>query len=244
MTQTFWALSRSCDVPRPTAGPWTASLPRPRKKFVHPFWVRPGLVADGVMLTRPAALRAGPIGAGLTGERQAHEAEDRRVVDQRGGRAHRGVRGAAGVGADQGHLAVRVRRVVLVDRELRGVDDGDAERGVLARDGAGVADRRARERSAPGRCRRAAPRWWAGRGAPAAGPPPCCSPPPWLAQPLSTSATAAASAPTAAIRRRITSTSVTSSRRVRVITARPLGCGRYRRVRSPRASACAVVFGP
>ena len=60
MTQTFWALSR-CWMYRATAGPWTASLPRPRKKFVHPFCVRPGLVADGVMLTRPAALRAGPM---------------------------------------------------------------------------------------------------------------------------------------------------------------------------------------
>src|ERR1700712_3881163 len=42
------------------AGPCTASLPSPRKKFVQPFFVRPGLVADGVMLTRPAALSAGP----------------------------------------------------------------------------------------------------------------------------------------------------------------------------------------
>lgn len=45
---------------RAAEGPCTASLPRPRKKWVNPFVVRSGRVADGVTETRPASESAGP----------------------------------------------------------------------------------------------------------------------------------------------------------------------------------------
>ena len=41
------------------AGPWVASLPRARKKVFQPLSASFGLVADGVIVTRPASLNAG-----------------------------------------------------------------------------------------------------------------------------------------------------------------------------------------
>src|SRR3954467_10694636 len=41
------------------AGPCVASLPRARKKVFQPLSASFGLVADGVMVTRPASLKAG-----------------------------------------------------------------------------------------------------------------------------------------------------------------------------------------
>jgi hypothetical protein len=59
MTHTLCA-PRVSLMNRAAAGPCTASLPRPRKKWVQPFVVRSGRVADGVTATRPASVSAGP----------------------------------------------------------------------------------------------------------------------------------------------------------------------------------------
>lgn len=59
MTQTFLAPSGP-SMNLAAAGPWEASLPNARKKVFHPFLVRLGLVADGVMVTSPAELNAAP----------------------------------------------------------------------------------------------------------------------------------------------------------------------------------------
>src|SRR5882757_3175529 len=60
MTQTFLAFSLPVRN-FAAAGPWTLSLPSARKKVVQPLVVSDGLVADGVMWTRPPVWKMPPV---------------------------------------------------------------------------------------------------------------------------------------------------------------------------------------
>src|SRR6266568_3730837 len=60
MTQTFLAFSLPVRN-FAAAGPCTLSLPSARKKVVQPFVVSDGLVADGVVCTRPADWKMPPV---------------------------------------------------------------------------------------------------------------------------------------------------------------------------------------
>ena len=116
--ETFLRLERVLDVGA-AAGPWVASLPRIRWKVSQPLSASVGLVADGVMVGRPASAKIGPAASDspekagptmpMTGSSPIA------WVARPGGLV--GV--ARGVVLLQVDLAVGVVVVVLVDGELR-----------------------------------------------------------------------------------------------------------------------------
>ena len=122
------------------AGPWVASLPSARKKVFQPFSASVGLVAEGVIVARPASSNSGS--AALDSPEKAGPTMPTMVLSSMAFFARPGAlrRVTLGVEVRERDLAVRVLLVVLVDGQLDAVLDVDAEVGVVAGQRAEEAD--------------------------------------------------------------------------------------------------------